>query len=230
MIQTRRTLTLLILGLLLFPLSGLGEKMTAGPILVLGDSLSAGYGIAPEEGWVALLDQRLHQQALEIDVVNASISGETTAGGLSRLPKLLEKYQPSVVIIELGGNDGLRGYPISAMRKRLVETIELSRERQAKVLLLGMQIPPNYGSRYSNLFAESYPLIAEQKETLAVPFFLEGVATQPELMQRDGIHPTAEGQPQMLDNVWPSLRILLEGVIADTALSQSRHPKSALAN
>ena len=230
MIQTRRSLTMLILSLLLFPLSGLGEKMTTGPILVLGDSLSAGYGIAPEEGWVALLDQRLDQQALEIDVVNASISGETTAGGLSRLPKLLAKYQPSVVIIELGGNDGLRGYPISAMRKRLIETIELSREQQAKVLLLGMQIPPNYVSRYSTLFAESYLLIADQKDALSVPFFLEGIATQPALMQKDGIHPTAEGQPQMLDNVWPSLQTLLEEVNTDTALSQSPSTSSALAN
>ncbi len=220
MIQIRH-FTLLVFCLVLLPLSGLAEEASDRPILVLGDSLSAGYGISTEEGWVALLDQRLDEQAMDIDVVNASISGETTAGGLSRLPKLLKEYQPSVVIIELGGNDGLRGYPISAMRQRLIEAIDLSRAHQAKVLLLGMQIPPNYGSRYSNLFAESYSLIADQKAILTVPFFLEGIATQPALMQADGIHPTAEGQPQMLDNVWPSLQTLLEDVTAGSELSQS---------
>lgn len=180
-----------------------------GSILVLGDSLSAARGIDERDGWVSLLRQRLEQNSIDREVVNASISGETSGGGSGRLPALLEKYQPSLVILELGGNDGLRGYPIPTMRKNLQKAIDLSHQHNAQVLLVGMQIPPNYGPRYSRLFSDTYPDLAAKNQIALVPFFLEGVAGQPELMQNDGIHPTEEGQPQMLENVWPSLQTLL---------------------
>ena len=207
------TFLLMCLSIAFLSLSGqfahAGAAKLDGPILVLGDSLSAGYGIDPEKGWVQLLQERLQQTQHQVEVVNASISGETAAGGTHRLTALLEQYQPSIVILELGGNDGLRGYPISQMRQQLNQAITLSRNSGAEVLLLGMQIPPNYGPRYSRLFAESYPALAKTTSTITVPFFLDGVATKPEWMQADGIHPTAEGQPQMLENVWPSLTKLM---------------------
>lgn len=208
--------SLLILLLSLLPLLSHATSKPLQPILVLGDSLSAGYGIDPAQGWVALLETRLQENAMAVSVVNASISGETSAGGLSRLAPLLEKYQPSIVVIELGGNDGLRGYPITQMRQQLTKAVEMSREIDAKVLILGMQIPPNYGPRYSRLFSESYAIIAESQNIALTPFFLHGVATHPELMQQDGIHPTAEGQPQLLDNVWPDLHLILEELLPNS--------------
>lgn len=180
-----------------------------GPILVLGDSLSAAHGIDEQDGWVALLRERLAEEDLSRDVVNASISGETSGGGAGRLPALLEKYQPALVVLELGGNDGLRGYPVPAMRKQLQKAIDLSHRQQAQVLLVGMQIPPNYGPRYSRLFSDAYPDLAKKNEIALVPFLLDEVAVHPELMQNDGIHPTKEGQPQMLENIWPPLQKLL---------------------
>ncbi|GAB3099214.1 arylesterase [Aestuariicella hydrocarbonica] len=184
-------------------------ECSAGTILILGDSLSAGYGIDESAGWVSLLRQRLEEQQIPLEVINASVSGETTSGGVNRLPRLLEEIQPRIVIIELGGNDGLRGYPIPSMRNNLQKTIDLSRSQNADILLVGMLIPPNYGPRYSHLFSESYPLLADKNQVAVVPFILEGIATQPHLMQQDGIHPTAEGQPRMLDNVWEELRPIL---------------------
>jgi len=175
-------------------------------ILVLGDSISAAYGMSLEEGWVSLLAREL---AREYPVVNASISGETTSGGLNRLPALLEEHGPALVVIELGGNDGLRGYPIATLRANLERMAALSMEAGARVILLPMEIPPNYGARYAGAFRESYALAAERTGAALAPFILEGIATDPGLMQADGIHPTAEAQPQMLGNVLPSLLQLL---------------------
>jgi acyl-CoA thioesterase-1 len=178
-------------------------------LLVLGDSLSAAYGIEVQQGWVSLLEQRLAAKYPH-QVINASVSGETTGGGLARLPALLKQHQPELVIVELGGNDGLRGYPLNVMKQQLAQIIETSRDGGAEVLLVGMQIPPNYGLRYTNHFRDTYTELAEQYDLPLVTFLLAGVALTPELMQKDGIHPTAEAQEKMLDNVWPILQPLLE--------------------
>lgn len=178
-------------------------------ILVLGDSLSAGYGIDLDQGWVALLEARLAASGYSAEVVNASVSGETTAGALSRLPGLLQRHWPTVVIIELGGNDGLRALPLRAMEDNLRTMVRLSREAGARVLLLGMKIPPNYGPAYAEQFAGVYEDVAQSMDVVFVPFFLQGVALEPGLMQPDGIHPAAAAQPRLLDNVWPALEPLL---------------------
>jgi acyl-CoA thioesterase I len=178
-------------------------------ILVLGDSLSAAYGLKLEQGWVSLLERRLAEK-FPHKVINASVSGETTGGGLARLPALLKEHQPDLVILELGGNDGLRGHPLNIMQRQLADIVEKSRAAGAQVLLVGMQIPPNYGSRYTEQFRTTYPRLAEQYQLPLVDFFLQGVALQPGLMQQDGIHPTAEAQGKLLDNVWPVLLPLLE--------------------
>jgi acyl-CoA thioesterase-1 len=186
-----------------------GAPTTAAPtVLVLGDSLSAAYGIPRESGWVALLQQKLAQQKLtngNVAVVNASISGETTDGGLYRLPALLQKHKPALVIIELGANDGLRGFQIHRLRDNLEQLIRLSQGSGAKVLLVGIKIPPNYGLRYTSDFYESYTLLASEYKIPLVPFLLEGVATDPELMQDDRLHPRAEAQAKIMNNVWPHL-------------------------
>ncbi len=181
----------------------------ARTILVLGDSVSAGYGIKVEEGWVALLQQRLRQQGYGYRVVNASVSGETTTGGLTRLPRALEIHKPAVVILELGGNDGLRGLPLATTRSNLERMIELSRRAGARVVLVGMKIPPNYGLRYTQGFEQIFSDLAHQYRLPLVPFLLDKVALTPGMMQDDGLHPTASGQPVMLDNVWPTLRSVL---------------------
>ena len=178
-------------------------------LLVLGDSLSAAYGIDTEQGWVNLLQLRLKDDKPNYRVVNASISGETTTGALARLPKLLKKYNPSIVIIELGGNDGLRGFPIPQLRQNLNKLVALSQAADAKVLLAGIRIPPNYGKRYTELFFDSYNLSATKYNVPLVPFLLEGIATQPTLMQADRVHPTSEAQPQILQNVLPYLKAIL---------------------
>ncbi|WP_370278140.1 arylesterase [Pontibacterium sp.] len=181
----------------------------ATTLLVLGDSLSAAYGIAPENGWVALLDKRLQQQGYAVSVVNASISGETTQGGLSRLPRLLEQHQPDIVLLELGANDGLRGTFPPVIRSNLDRLTQLSKQQGARVLVLGMQLPPNYGPAYTRRFAEVFSGVAETHDTALVPFFMEKVALEPSLMQSDGLHPNAAGQPFLLDTVWPALVPLL---------------------
>ena len=175
----------------------------------MGDSISAAYGIEAEQGWVQLLADRLQDVGVDVSVVNASVSGETTGGGVVRLPGSLERHAPDVVIIELGGNDGLRGYPIARIRDNLTRMVSMAREAGADVLLLGMFVPPNYGARYMNGFHENYHRIAAEAGVELVPFLLEGVATDAALMQDDGIHPTAEAQPLLLDNVWPTLAPLL---------------------
>ncbi|WP_286875537.1 arylesterase [Marinimicrobium sp. UBA4509] len=179
-------------------------------VLVLGDSLSAAYGIDEEDGWVNLLNERLEREGYPHTVVNASVSGETTEGGLKRLPRLLSEHNPEWVILELGGNDGLRGYPVSDLADNLAAMIQLSREQGAEVVLLGMQIPPNYGPRYTDQFTAVYPQLAQEEDVPLVAFMLEGIATKDELMQRDGIHPNAEAQPKILENVWPMLREVLQ--------------------
>ncbi|MET0356174.1 MAG: arylesterase [Cellvibrio sp.] len=179
-------------------------------ILVMGDSLSAGYGISLEQGWVHLLQQELAKKQ-QAKIINASVSGETTGGGLTRLPALLTKHNPDIVIIELGGNDGLRGQPLNIVRDNLQAMITASQAAGADVLLAGMQIPTNYGARYTKQFKETYPKLAEQNKIKLIPFLLENVAGKSELIQRDGIHPTAEAQPIILKNVLPILLPMLEG-------------------
>lgn len=180
----------------------------AKSILVIGDSISAGYGMAVEETWVNLLQQRLDHRG-DYQVINASISGNTTTMGVGRTPNLLEKYQPDIVIIELGGNDGLQGHPLQVMEANLNKMVELSKNAGARVLLTGIQIPPNYGPRYTREFLAVFPRVADAHQVPLVPFILEGVATEGELMQADGIHPNAEAQSILLDNVWPYLEPLL---------------------
>lgn len=177
-------------------------------VLVVGDSLSAAHGIDMRQGWVALLDQRLARDFPGYRVVNASVSGDTTAGGLARLPTLLKRHRPAIVVIELGGNDGLRGLPPNQMKSNIVEMIEKSKAEGAKVLLLGLRLPPNYGTRYTELFRRVYRNAAAEQKIPFVPLMLEGVDDS-ELMQSDRIHPTATAQPRILENVWPALRRML---------------------
>ncbi len=180
-------------------------------ILVFGDSISAGYGLPRvEQGWVALLQARLKNQGYGYQVVNASVSGETTAGGLARLPRALGLHHPAIVILELGGNDGLRALPVAQMRANLTRMAELSAGAGAKVLLLGMRMPPNYGPDYTAQFVRVYAEVAHDQQLSIVPFLLEGIALSPDLMQADGIHPNQSGQPKLLENVWPALKPMLE--------------------
>lgn len=178
-------------------------------VLVVGDSLSAGYGIDIKQGWVALLETDMAAK-YQLKWINASVSGETTSGGKARLDQLLKTHQPDYVILELGGNDGLRGQPLNLIRNNLQSMIDSIHQQQAKILLLGMQIPPNYGARYTESFAKIYSELAKKNNLLLVPFLLEGVATNPSLMQNDGIHPTAEGQPLVMENVRGYFEKLLE--------------------
>jgi acyl-CoA thioesterase-1 len=199
------------LTLMIALIAGVSPASARSKILVMGDSISAAYGIQRDAGWVALLDRRLSETASPWQVVNASISGETTGGGLARLPKALEAHDPEIVIIELGGNDGLRGYPVSRIRENLDKLVELAVTGGRRVLLLGMRIPPNYGPRYTRAFEDMYRDVAEAHGVRFVPFILEAVALNPGLMQDDGIHPTAEAQQKLLDSVWPELQQVLDG-------------------
>lgn len=174
-------------------------------ILVFGDSLSAAYDIDEEDGWVNLLAEQMIRRELPHRVINASVSGETTSGGLARLPAILEQQKPDIVILELGGNDGLRGLPILNIRQNLLAMIDLIEASGAETILAGIQIPPNYGPRYTGPFARIFPDIAEERDLLLVPFLIEGIPEHAELMQNDGIHPVAEAQPTIVDNVWPVL-------------------------
>jgi acyl-CoA thioesterase-1 len=179
-------------------------------ILVFGDSISAGYGLPRvEQGWVELLRTRLKSQGYGYQVVNASVSGETTAGGLARLPRALEVHHPSIVILELGGNDGLRALPIAQMRANLTQMVALASAAGAKVLLLGIRMPPNYGPQYTEQFAMVFSDLAREKKIPVVPFLLTDIALSPSLLQGDDIHPNELGQPILLDNVWPALIPLL---------------------
>ncbi len=189
--------------------------------MVLGDSLSAAYNIPSEKGWVALLDQQMESTDCPGEVVNASISGETSFGGLSRLPDLLQRHQPSIVILELGGNDGLRGMSVTQLYQNLRDIAVKSADAGARVVLAGIQIPTNYGARYTREFAAAYPRLAEELGLPLIPFLLEGVALEPELLQADGIHPTADAQPVILDNVLPVLAPMLDGCLPETFTKQT---------
>ncbi len=205
--------SLLALGLGTAGAKGATRDRSPARLLVVGDSLSAEYGIARGSGWVALLEKRLGREGIAASVVNASISGDTTSGGRSRLPGLLKQHRPTHVLIELGGNDALRGLPLGMTRDNLAAMVRLSREAGAKVLLLGMQVPPNYGRKYGEDFAALFATVARQGGAALVPFFLEGVANAANaeaMFQPDRIHPVAQAHPVMLDNVWPVLAPLLK--------------------
>ena len=178
-------------------------------ILVLGDSLSAEYGLVRGEGWVNLLQKKLETEKIAAPIVNASISGETTSGGKARLPTLLAKHQPAIVVIELGANDALRGLSLAATQENLRNMISSAKDVKAKVLLVGMQIPPNYGGDYTKQFAALFPKLAKENKTSLVPFMLQGVAEKPELFQADRIHPSAAAHPKILNNIWPQLKPLI---------------------
>ncbi len=182
----------------------------APTVLVFGDSLSAGYGIDVDQSWTTLLQSRLQGQGYEHRVVNASISGETTEGGASRIPSALGRFKPSVVILELGGNDGLRGIPPERMRNNLETIIATSKASGAAVVLLGIRIPTNYGARYTQAFEEVYRQLAAELDVPWIEFFMDGVAMNQDLMQDDGIHPNATAQPILLDNAWPIIQEALE--------------------
>lgn len=195
-----------------------GAASAASPvILVLGDSLSAAYGIPQSAGWVALLQQRLADEGLPHRVVNASVSGETSTGGLTRLPALLDRHRPDLVLIELGGNDGLRGQPIARLKENLHSMIRLSREAGARPVLFEMRIPSNYGPAYTEAFFRSFSEVGEQAQVPVVPFFLAAIAEDEAWFQPDGIHPTEAAQVKMLDAVWPHLQPLLDPVRASAA-------------
>lgn len=179
-------------------------------IAVLGDSLSAAHGMDRDDGWVSLLEDRLAAEGFPHEVVNASISGETSRGGRDRVADVLAEHRPTVLIVELGGNDGLRGQPLSTLRENLTAIVEHGRDAGAEVLLLGVRLPPNYGRGYIEEFAAVYAEVAETTGVALVPRLLEGVADRRQLMQGDGVHPTATAQPTMLENVWPALEPLLE--------------------
>jgi acyl-CoA thioesterase-1 len=198
-----------LLALFVLIIASASAQAEAPVILVFGDSISAGYGLRPEQGWVELLKTRLSSQGYGYQVVNASVSGETTAGGLARLPRALELHHPGIVILELGGNDGLRALPIAQMRANLAQMVNLGSAAGAKVLLLGMRMPPNYGPQYTEQFAMVFSNLAAEKKMPFVPFLLTDIALSPTLLQNDDIHPNALGQPILLDNVWPTLKPLL---------------------
>jgi len=205
-VSIRFACVILALWSVLFAPAARSESLA---ILVLGDSLSAAYGMRLEQGWVALLQGRLTAQGYGHRVINASSSGETSGGALARLPRALERHRPAVVIIELGGNDGLRGLPLADVRANFESLIRLSREAGAKVLLVGMRIPPNYGPSYADGFHDLYGELARRHQLPLVPFFLDGIALDDSLMLDDGLHPNAAAQPKLLDQVWPKLKPLL---------------------
>lgn len=200
-----------ILSYLLGASLGLSPMLlSAKTIMIVGDSLSAGYGIPLQQGWVHLLQKRLDQQyPKQHKVVNASVSGETTSGALARLPKLLQTHRPDVVVIELGGNDGLRGQPPLQIQKNLAQLVHKSQQAKAKVVLFGMKIPPNYGTAYSTAFEKNYTVVSQQYKIKLLPFFMQGVAGQKTLMQKDLIHPNTKAQPILLNNAYPSIKASL---------------------
>ena len=205
---------LLITLLMAFSVPLVWAKETAqqGTLLVIGDSLSAAYGIDVNEGWVALLSDRLAAEGYPLRVINSSVSGDTSANGLSRLPTLLADYQPAIVIIELGGNDGLRGLSLKELKSNLTQMVEQSQAAGAQVLVLGVQIPSNYGAGYTRLFSDTFVQVADEGSTALVPSFMSGMETSIELFQDDGIHPSAKAQPLLLDNTWTELKPLLDRV------------------
>ena len=200
--KTRLLPYFFLLSLCLLPLG-----VSAKTIMILGDSLSAGYGIQPQQGWVNLLQKRLEQQyPKQHKVVNASVSGETTSGALARLPKLLQTHRPDLVVIELGGNDGLRGQPPQMIQKNLASLIQQSQKAKAKVIVFGIKMPPNYGQAYSKAFENNYKVVSQQYKVELLPFFMQGVAGNKTLMQKDLIHPNAKAQTILLNNAYPYIK------------------------
>ena len=205
--QNSKVILSIIKMLGILSISCISTVVSAKTMLIVGDSLSAAYGIAPKQGWVQLLQQRLDQQyPKQHKVVNASVSGETTSGALARLPNLLQTYQPQVVVIELGGNDGLRGQPPQMIQNNLAQLIQLSQKNKATVLLFGMKIPPNYGTAYSAAFEKNYQVVSQQYKIKLLPFFLDGVAGHKNLIQNDQIHPNAKAQPMLLNLAYPYIK------------------------
>ena len=203
---------MVLFGVLLTALlvAGLASAAGTGTILVYGDSLSAAYGIAQDRGWVALLENRLKSEKRNYSVANASISGETTSGGLARMKKVLERVKPTITVIELGANDGLRGLPVAEMRKNLNSMIESAKAAGSRVLLVGVKMPPNYGVDYNRAFDAAYTDLAKAHKTGLVPFLFEGFADKREYYQPDNLHPTAAAQPILLENVWKGLKPMLK--------------------
>ncbi len=195
-----------LLAFILFSTAGVAVAANAPTVVVFGDSLSAGYGIDVDQSWTTLLQARLESQGYEHRVVNASISGETTEGGKTRIGSALSVHQPDIVIIELGGNDGLRGFPTNVMKENIRAIIQTTQDHGAKIVILGIRIPTNYGLRYTQAFEGVYRDLAAELEIPWIEFFMEGVALNDDLMQDDGIHPNAEAQPLLLDNAWPIIR------------------------
>lgn len=200
---------LIVLPALLFGHFAVAETAPKQTILFFGDSLSAAYGIPKEQGWVNLVAQRLKDNQLPYEVANASVSGETTAGGLSRLPAALKQFKPTIVVLELGANDGLRGLPVDAMKNNLEKMIQASKQANAKVVLLGMLIPPNYGPKYTNGFKAVFLDLSEKYKTPFVPFFMDGISGHSDLVLEDGLHPNVNAQKKILENIWPTLTPLL---------------------
>ena len=199
-----------LLIVLILSIAGIRAHADAPAILVFGDSLSAGYGLAHiDQGWVGMLREKLKSEGYGYQVVNASVSGETTAGGLARLPRALELHRPKLVILELGANDGLRALPIEQMRANLGDMVDEAQRAGARVLLLGMRIPPNYGPEYTEKFSQVFEEVARAKRVPRVPFLLADVALDPGLIQADGLHPNEQGQPKLLATVWSALKPLL---------------------
>lgn len=224
MISVPRSILLLLVLAFTAPVA-----LAQNTLLIVGDSLSAAYGVPSDSAWVNLLRKRLDQEGFDSwTVVNASISGETTDGGRRRLPELLQKHDPEIVILELGGNDGLRGFSPEVIKRNLGAMIEDSQAAGARVLLVGIQIPPNYGRRYTEVFAKLFPDLAKNHDAALVPFFLEGIYNRDELMQDDDIHPTEAAQPRLLDNVWPHLKPLLKQQ-ADSQPSAANASRKAVA-
>lgn len=208
--------------MLLSGLSSAAEPSITRPLLVLGDSLSAGYGIAVESGWVSLLGERMAKRSPPRTVINASISGETSAGGLARLDALLAEHKPVLVIVELGANDALRGLPISEPTRNLGTIIEHARKAGAKILLVGIEIPLNYGPQYRDRLRVMYRDLASEFNVPLVPFLLDGVALDPSLMQADGLHPTAAAQPQVLETVWKVLEPMMKTLDRNTSSASAK--------
>jgi acyl-CoA thioesterase-1 len=199
-----RVILSLLLAIVVF-ISNVATASEQPVLLIVGDSLSAGYGMDREDSWVHLLELRLEQSGYSYRILNSSISGDTTQGGLARLPRLVERYRPEIVIIELGGNDGLRGINPDVTRQNMAAMIRLSQQAGARVLLAGIKLPPNYGAAYLQQFESIYADLAAEFDTLLVPFFMDGVVFEPGMLQADGIHPNEKGQPVLLENVWKVL-------------------------
>ncbi|WP_026913241.1 arylesterase [Perlucidibaca piscinae] len=204
----------LMAGMCLMLSALLSMQASAATILIVGDSISAAYGMDIRQGWVSLLEQRLQRQSATHQVINASVSGETTSGGLQRLPRLLRQHRPDLVVLELGGNDGLRGQPPALMQRNLERMVRLTQAGGGRVIVAGMRIPPNYGRAYTDAFAALFPAVARSTGSALVPFLLDGVGGRPEYMQADGLHPNVRAQALILKQVWPVLERELRQVEA----------------